>query len=181
MCSPPNKEGKLHPAILYAAKICKVDKVFRVGGVQAIGAMAYGTATIPKVCASLQGSFITKLVHKRPTTSFQIAVSECKPQTLSWPSSALESPRLSTPFISPCGLQVAISNTRLCTFCMRVVARCSRVQKSLYLVTQIFHVMRGSFLIPHGSFHSWPVSYRVIVFCKILARAFPRVGSNNMT
>ena len=50
LCSPPNKEGKLHPAILYAAKTVGIDKVFRVGGVQAIGGMAYGTATIPKVC-----------------------------------------------------------------------------------------------------------------------------------
>eukprot|EP00668_Euglena_longa_P046202 GGOE01061886.1.p1 GENE.GGOE01061886.1~~GGOE01061886.1.p1 ORF type:complete len:442 (-),score=185.36 GGOE01061886.1:277-1563(-) len=49
LCSPPNKEGRLHPAILYAAQLVGVDKVFRVGGVQAIAAMAYGTATIPKV------------------------------------------------------------------------------------------------------------------------------------
>eukprot|EP00667_Euglena_gracilis_P006548 EG_transcript_6602 len=49
LCSPPNKEGRLHPAILYAAQLVGVDKVFRVGGVQAIGAMAYGTASIPKV------------------------------------------------------------------------------------------------------------------------------------
>jgi len=49
LCSPPNKEGRLHPAILYAAKTVGIDKVFRVGGVQAIGGMAYGTATIPKV------------------------------------------------------------------------------------------------------------------------------------
>ncbi len=49
LCSPPNREGKLHPAILYAAKLVGVTKIFKAGGAQAIGAMAYGTATIPKV------------------------------------------------------------------------------------------------------------------------------------
>jgi histidinol dehydrogenase len=49
LCSPPNKEGKIHPAILYAAKMAGVSKVFKIGGVQAIGAMAYGTESVPKV------------------------------------------------------------------------------------------------------------------------------------
>lgn len=49
LCSPPNKEGKIHPAILYAARIAGVKKVFKAGGVQAIAAMAYGTESIPKV------------------------------------------------------------------------------------------------------------------------------------
>ncbi|WP_153797228.1 histidinol dehydrogenase [Foetidibacter luteolus] len=49
LCSPPNKEGKLHPAILVAARITGVTKIFKVGGVQAIAAMAYGTETIPQV------------------------------------------------------------------------------------------------------------------------------------
>jgi histidinol dehydrogenase len=49
LCSPPNNEGKLHPAILFAAKLVGVDKVFKIGGVQAIGAMAYGTQTVPQV------------------------------------------------------------------------------------------------------------------------------------
>lgn len=49
LCSPPNREGKLHPAILYAAKIAGVDNIFKIGGVQAIGAMAYGTESVPKV------------------------------------------------------------------------------------------------------------------------------------
>lgn len=49
LCSPPNKEGKLHPAILYAAKLVGVTQIFKVGGAQAIGAMAYGTASIPQV------------------------------------------------------------------------------------------------------------------------------------
>ena len=49
LCTPPNKEGKVHPAILYAAQVSGVSKIFKVGGVQAIGAMAYGTESIPKV------------------------------------------------------------------------------------------------------------------------------------
>jgi len=49
LCSPPNKEGKLHPAILYAAQLTGVTKIFKAGGVQAIGAMAYGTTTVPQV------------------------------------------------------------------------------------------------------------------------------------
>ncbi|MBC7651853.1 MAG: histidinol dehydrogenase [Deinococcales bacterium] len=49
LCSPPNTEGKLHPAILFAAQLVGITKVFKIGGVQAIGAMAYGTATVPQV------------------------------------------------------------------------------------------------------------------------------------
>lgn len=49
LCSPPNKEGKIHPAILYSAKEAGVSKIFKAGGIQAIGGMAYGTESIPKV------------------------------------------------------------------------------------------------------------------------------------
>lgn len=49
LCSPPNREGKLHPAILVAARIAGVSRIFKVGGVQAIGSMAYGTESIPRV------------------------------------------------------------------------------------------------------------------------------------
>ncbi|HIS59413.1 MAG TPA: histidinol dehydrogenase [Candidatus Faecousia faecipullorum] len=49
MVSPPGKDGGLNPAILAAAKIAGVDKVFKVGGAQAIAALAYGTETVPKV------------------------------------------------------------------------------------------------------------------------------------
>lgn len=48
LCSPPDKEGRLHPAILYTAQLVGVTKIFKCGGVQAIGAMAYGTDSIPK-------------------------------------------------------------------------------------------------------------------------------------
>lgn len=49
LCTPPNSEGKVHPAILFTAKLVGITKVFKIGGVQAIGAMAFGTATVPKV------------------------------------------------------------------------------------------------------------------------------------
>lgn len=49
LCTPPDKKGKIHPAILFAATVAGVDKIYKIGGVQAIGAMAYGTATVPKV------------------------------------------------------------------------------------------------------------------------------------
>jgi histidinol dehydrogenase len=49
LCTPPGKDGQIHPAILYAAKISSVKNIFKLGGVQAIGAMAYGTESAPKV------------------------------------------------------------------------------------------------------------------------------------
>jgi histidinol dehydrogenase len=49
LCTPPNREGKIHPAILYAAHVAGVSKIFKVGGIQAIAAMTYGTESIPKV------------------------------------------------------------------------------------------------------------------------------------
>jgi histidinol dehydrogenase len=49
LCSPPDRQGGLHPAILYAAQLVGVTRIFRVGGVQAIAAMAYGTESIPRV------------------------------------------------------------------------------------------------------------------------------------
>jgi len=49
LCSPPGKDGKLHPAILFTAQLVGITKVFKIGGVQAIAAMAYGTATVPQV------------------------------------------------------------------------------------------------------------------------------------
>lgn len=49
LCSPPSKNGKIHPAVLYAAKVAGVSKIFKIGGVQAIAAMTYGTESVPKV------------------------------------------------------------------------------------------------------------------------------------
>ena len=49
LCTPPDSKGKIHPAILFAARLAGVDRIFKAGGVQAIAAMAYGTESIPKV------------------------------------------------------------------------------------------------------------------------------------
>ena len=49
LCTPPGRDGMVHPAILYSARILGIEKIFRVGGAQAIAAMAYGTESIPRV------------------------------------------------------------------------------------------------------------------------------------
>lgn len=49
LCSPPDKTGSIHPAILYTADLCGIKRIFKAGGAQAIAAMAYGTQTIPQV------------------------------------------------------------------------------------------------------------------------------------
>lgn len=49
LCTPPAKNGKVHPAVLFAAKVAGVSKIFKIGGVQAVGSMAYGTESVPKV------------------------------------------------------------------------------------------------------------------------------------
>jgi histidinol dehydrogenase len=49
LCSPPNKEGKIHPAILFAANLCGINEIYKIGGIQAIAAMTFGTKTVPKV------------------------------------------------------------------------------------------------------------------------------------
>ncbi|KJJ38033.1 histidinol dehydrogenase [Aequorivita vladivostokensis] len=49
LCTPPDKNGKINPAILYTAKLCGVTKIFKIGGIQAIGAMTFGTASVPSV------------------------------------------------------------------------------------------------------------------------------------
>ena len=49
LCSPPNKEGKIHPAILYTAKLIGLTRIYKIGGIQSIAAMAFGTESVPKV------------------------------------------------------------------------------------------------------------------------------------
>jgi histidinol dehydrogenase len=49
LCSPPNKNGEIHPTILYTANLVGIDKIFAIGGIQAIGAMTFGTESVPKV------------------------------------------------------------------------------------------------------------------------------------
>ena len=49
LCTPPGCDGKVHPAVLFAAKVAGVNRIFKAGGIQAIAAMAYGTESVPKV------------------------------------------------------------------------------------------------------------------------------------
>jgi histidinol dehydrogenase len=74
LCSPPNKEGKIHPAILYAANLCGVTKIIKVGGIQAIAGMTFGTATIPQVYKIFGpgNQFVT--VAKQLATKYGVAI-----------------------------------------------------------------------------------------------------------
>ncbi|WP_024769317.1 histidinol dehydrogenase [Aquimarina macrocephali] len=74
LCSPPNKEGKIHPAILYAADLCGVTKICKVGGIQAIAGMTFGTETIPSVYKIFGpgNQFVT--VAKQLATKFGVAI-----------------------------------------------------------------------------------------------------------
>jgi histidinol dehydrogenase len=49
LCTPPNKDGRIHPVILYTAQILGIERIFKIGGAQAIAAMAYGTQSVPRV------------------------------------------------------------------------------------------------------------------------------------
>lgn len=74
LCSPPNKEGKIPPAILYAANLCGVTKICKVGGIQAIAGMTFGTETIPSVYKIFGpgNQFVT--VAKQLATKFGVAI-----------------------------------------------------------------------------------------------------------
>ena len=74
LCSPPDKNGKINPAILYAANLCGVTKILKVGGIQAIAAMTFGTKTIPKVYKIFGpgNQFVT--VAKQLATQFGVAI-----------------------------------------------------------------------------------------------------------
>ena len=74
LCSPPDKNGNINPAILYAANLCGVTKILKVGGIQAIAAMTFGTETIPKVFKIFGpgNQFVT--VAKQLATQFGVAI-----------------------------------------------------------------------------------------------------------
>jgi histidinol dehydrogenase len=74
ICSPPNKKGEIHPAILYTAQLCGITKIYKVGGIQAIAAMTFGTANIPKVYKIFGpgNQFVT--VAKQKATQFGVAI-----------------------------------------------------------------------------------------------------------
>ena len=74
LCSPPDKNGNINPAILYAANLCGVTKILKVGGIQAIAGMTYGTESIPKVYKIFGpgNQFVT--VAKQLATQFGVAI-----------------------------------------------------------------------------------------------------------
>lgn len=74
LCSPPDKNGAINPAILYAANLCGVTKILKVGGIQAIAGMTFGTETIPKVFKIFGpgNQFVT--VAKQLATQFGVAI-----------------------------------------------------------------------------------------------------------
>lgn len=74
LCSPPNKEGVIHPAILYTAHLCGVTKIFKVGGIQAIAAMTFGTARIPQVYKIFGPGNQYVTVAKQIATKYGIAI-----------------------------------------------------------------------------------------------------------
>jgi histidinol dehydrogenase len=74
LCSPPNKEGKIHPAILFTASLCGVTKILKVGGIQAIAGMTLGTKSIPKVYKIFGPGNQYVTVAKQVATQFGVAI-----------------------------------------------------------------------------------------------------------
>ncbi|HEY9184112.1 MAG TPA: histidinol dehydrogenase [Salegentibacter sp.] len=74
LCTPPGKDGKIDPAILYTAELCGVTQIFKVGGIQAIAAMTFGTDSIPKVYKIFGpgNQFVT--VAKQYATRYNVAI-----------------------------------------------------------------------------------------------------------
>src|SRR5690606_6055613 len=74
LCSPPNKEGKIAPEILYTAQLCGVTKIIKVGGIQAIAGLTFGTESIPQVYKIFGpgNQFVT--VAKQLATKYGVAI-----------------------------------------------------------------------------------------------------------
>ncbi len=74
LCSPPDKNGEINPVILYTAALCGVDKIFKIGGIQAIASLTFGTETVPKVYKIFGpgNQFVT--VAKQLATKFHVAI-----------------------------------------------------------------------------------------------------------
>ncbi|GAB2768637.1 histidinol dehydrogenase [Salinimicrobium soli] len=74
LCSPPNKQGTINPVILYTAALCGIDRIFKVGGIQAIAGMTFGTETLPKVYKIFGpgNQFVT--VAKQMATKYDVAI-----------------------------------------------------------------------------------------------------------
>ncbi|NJY63772.1 histidinol dehydrogenase [Salinimicrobium sp. CDJ15-81-2] len=74
LCTPPGKEAEVNPVILYTAKLCGIDKIFKVGGIQAIAAMTFGTETIEKVYKIFGPGNQYVTVAKQLATKFNVAI-----------------------------------------------------------------------------------------------------------
>jgi histidinol dehydrogenase len=74
LCSPPDKNGNINPAILYAAQLCGVTKILKIGGIQAIAGMTFGTETIPKVYKIFGPGNQYVTVAKQLATQFGVAI-----------------------------------------------------------------------------------------------------------
>ncbi|UZO80285.1 histidinol dehydrogenase [Aquimarina sp. ERC-38] len=74
LCSPPNNEGKIHPAILYTANLCGVTKICKVGGIQAVAGLTFGTDSIPKVYKIFGPGNQYVTVAKQLATQFGVAI-----------------------------------------------------------------------------------------------------------
>ena len=74
LCTPPNAEGKIHPAVLYTAQLCGVTQIFKVGGIQAIAGMTFGTETIPQVYKIFGPGNQYVTVAKQLATKFGVAI-----------------------------------------------------------------------------------------------------------
>lgn len=74
LCSPPNKKGEINPAILYAAQLCGIDKILKVGGIQAIAGLTFGTESIPKVYKIFGPGNQYVTVAKQLATKYGVAI-----------------------------------------------------------------------------------------------------------
>jgi histidinol dehydrogenase len=74
LCSPPNKKGEINPAILYAAQLCGITKILKVGGIQAIAGLTFGTETIPKVYKIFGPGNQYVTVAKQLATKYGVAI-----------------------------------------------------------------------------------------------------------
>lgn len=74
LCTPPDKNGHIHPAILYTASLCGVTKIFKIGGIQAIGAMTFGTETVPRVYKIFGPGNQYVTVAKQLATQHKVAI-----------------------------------------------------------------------------------------------------------
>ncbi|MAW95344.1 MULTISPECIES: histidinol dehydrogenase [unclassified Leeuwenhoekiella] len=74
LCTPPDKQGNINPAILFTAQLCGIDKIYKVGGIQAIGSMTFGTETISKVYKIFGpgNQFVT--VAKQMATKYNVSI-----------------------------------------------------------------------------------------------------------